>query len=160
MYGSSFMFATLRPRFSISAPIDAETIPLPREDTTPPVTNTNLVCCAMEPLWRRAEGLRAPGAFYRRTAPEAIARCELAARTIPLSISRRSRAREAYSPKSAPTLPQRAPPAGDLGGGAARRARGRLGRARAGLERGGDHRSLDLIVGGGRRELRRVLADE
>src|ERR1043166_6913707 len=47
MYGSSFMFATLRPRFSISAPIDAETMPLPSDDTTPPVTNTNLVCCAI-----------------------------------------------------------------------------------------------------------------
>src|SRR4051812_23845548 len=62
MYGSSFMFATLRPRFSISAPIDADTMPLPSDDTTPPVTNTNLVCCAMVPRWRDK---RAPGAFYR-----------------------------------------------------------------------------------------------
>ena len=62
MYGSSFMFATLRPRFSISAPIDAETMPLPSDETTPPVTNTNLVCCAMETSVARK---RAPGAFYR-----------------------------------------------------------------------------------------------
>jgi hypothetical protein len=47
MYGSSFMFATLRPRFSMSAPIDADTMPLPRDDTTPPVTNTNLVWLAI-----------------------------------------------------------------------------------------------------------------
>src|SRR3979409_185002 len=62
MYGASFMFATLRPRFSISAPIDADTMPLPSDDTTPPVTNTNLVCCAMAPRWRDK---RAPAAFYR-----------------------------------------------------------------------------------------------
>jgi hypothetical protein len=28
----------------------AETMPLPRELTTPPVTNTNFVCCAIENL--------------------------------------------------------------------------------------------------------------
>src|SRR5688572_25278013 len=47
MYGSSFMFATRRPRFSMSAPIDAARSPFPREDTTPPVTNTYLVWLAM-----------------------------------------------------------------------------------------------------------------
>src|SRR5689334_5152210 len=56
MYGSSFMFATLRPRFSMSAPIDAETMPLPSDETTPPVTNTNLVCCAMCPSMARETG--------------------------------------------------------------------------------------------------------
>ena len=44
MYGSSFMIVTLRPRFSSSAPIDAEAMPLPSEETTPPVTKMNLVC--------------------------------------------------------------------------------------------------------------------
>src|SRR5215510_5777817 len=77
MYGSSFMFATFRPRFSISAPIDAETIPLPSEDTTPPVTNTNLVCCAMEYLSGASN--RAPVVFYRRGSREAIGRARNAA---------------------------------------------------------------------------------
>src|SRR5690606_31196585 len=43
MYGSSLMRVTLRPRDSRIAARDAEAMPLPREDTTPPVTNTNLV---------------------------------------------------------------------------------------------------------------------
>ena len=34
---------TERPRDSRRAASDAEAIPLPREDTTPPVTKTNLV---------------------------------------------------------------------------------------------------------------------
>src|SRR5262245_45972021 len=58
MYGSSFMFATLRPRFSIRAPIVAETMPLPSDETTPPVTNTNLVCCAMNPFVAPRAGVR------------------------------------------------------------------------------------------------------
>src|SRR6185312_2441779 len=40
MYGSSFTIATLRPRASRIAPREAEAMPLPNEDTTPPVTNT------------------------------------------------------------------------------------------------------------------------
>src|SRR6476661_5008378 len=43
MYGSSFRRVTLRPRDSRIAAREAAAIPLPREDTTPPVTNTNLV---------------------------------------------------------------------------------------------------------------------
>src|SRR5471030_2912932 len=43
MYGSSLSMVTLRPRDSKIAAREAEAIPLPREDTTPPVTNTNLV---------------------------------------------------------------------------------------------------------------------
>src|SRR5690349_1969476 len=35
---------TLRPRFSSSAPMDADASPLPSDDTTPPVTRMNLVC--------------------------------------------------------------------------------------------------------------------
>jgi len=33
---------TFSPRDSRSAPIDAEAMPLPKDETTPPVTNTNL----------------------------------------------------------------------------------------------------------------------
>ncbi len=43
MYGSSFTWVTRRPRASSSAPIDALARPLPIEETTPPVTKTNLV---------------------------------------------------------------------------------------------------------------------
>src|ERR1700728_780 len=43
MYGSSLTIATLRPRASSIARSEAEAIPLPREDTTPPVTNTKRV---------------------------------------------------------------------------------------------------------------------
>src|SRR3954453_6980006 len=43
MYGSSLMRVTLRPRDSRIAAREAEAIPLPREDTAPPVTKTNLV---------------------------------------------------------------------------------------------------------------------
>src|SRR4051812_46929121 len=38
------MFETRSPRFSSSAPMDADASPLPREDTTPPVTKMNFVC--------------------------------------------------------------------------------------------------------------------
>src|SRR5262245_64451468 len=57
MYGSSLTIATLRPWASRMAPRDAAAMPLPNEDTTPPVTNTkrvkvvNLNCvCAVEPV--------------------------------------------------------------------------------------------------------------
>src|SRR5688572_25357189 len=43
MYGSSFTIATLSPRASRMAPSDAAAMPFPKEETTPPVTNTNLV---------------------------------------------------------------------------------------------------------------------
>src|ERR1700716_2645725 len=43
MYGSSLSMVTLRPRDSRIAAREAAAIPLPREDTTPPVTNRNLV---------------------------------------------------------------------------------------------------------------------
>jgi len=36
------MMVTFNPRDSRSAPIDAEAMPLPKDETTPPVTNTNL----------------------------------------------------------------------------------------------------------------------
>src|SRR5271154_805386 len=43
MYGSSLMWVTRSPRASISAPIEAAPSPLPIDETTPPVTKTNLV---------------------------------------------------------------------------------------------------------------------
>src|ERR1041384_7334952 len=119
MYGSSFMFATLRPRFSMSAPIDAETMPLPRDETTPPVTNTNLVCCAMEtiPRWRDN---RAPAAFYRlhtvRAIAEARPRGDLRNSTVirdrggRFIVDRRRRWRMLEDP-----TPRKRPPSGDPG---------------------------------------------
>src|SRR3954447_24592998 len=57
MYGSSLTIDTLRPRASRMAPRDAAAMPLPNEDTTPPVTNTKRVkvvslncVCAVEPV--------------------------------------------------------------------------------------------------------------
>src|SRR3954451_9754195 len=41
MYGSNFWTCTLRPRALRRRPSDAAVMPLPREETTPPVTNTN-----------------------------------------------------------------------------------------------------------------------
>src|SRR5581483_10563369 len=41
MYGSNFCTCTLRPRAFSSRPSDAAVIPLPRDETTPPVTKTN-----------------------------------------------------------------------------------------------------------------------
>src|SRR6185437_3453223 len=45
MYGSSLTMVTLRPRASRMAPREAEAMPLPNEETTPPVTKTNWVIC-------------------------------------------------------------------------------------------------------------------
>src|SRR5215218_5470773 len=43
MYGSNFWRATLRPRETSRRPIDAAAIPLPSEETTPPVTKMKRV---------------------------------------------------------------------------------------------------------------------
>ena len=45
MYGSSLIMLTERPRASSIAPRQAEVMPLPREDTTPPVMKMNRVIC-------------------------------------------------------------------------------------------------------------------
>ena len=42
---------TLRPRFSSNRPREAQIIPFPSEDVTPPVTNTYLVCTDPEGYW-------------------------------------------------------------------------------------------------------------
>src|ERR1700719_4066725 len=53
MYGSSLTIATLRPRASRIAPSEADAMPLPNEDTTPPVTNTKrVICCQGVPVAR------------------------------------------------------------------------------------------------------------
>src|ERR1700735_849929 len=41
-YGSNFCSETVRPRLSSRHPIDAAEMPLPSEETTPPVTKMNL----------------------------------------------------------------------------------------------------------------------
>ena len=43
MYGSNFWTCTLRPRAFSSRPSDAAVMPFPRDETTPPVTNTYFV---------------------------------------------------------------------------------------------------------------------
>jgi hypothetical protein len=43
MYGSSFCIVTVWPRAWRSLARDAETIPLPKDEVTPPVTNMYLV---------------------------------------------------------------------------------------------------------------------
>src|SRR3984893_2078566 len=64
MYGSSFRRVTFRPRDSRIAAREAAAIPLPREDTTPPVTNTYLVIarCSRE---KRIIPERSPGTQSR-----------------------------------------------------------------------------------------------
>src|SRR3990172_6260962 len=63
IYGSNFWMVTRSPRSTRRRPSDAAAMPFPREDTTPPVTNTNLVCCMLSASLRR-EGFslcRQPG---------------------------------------------------------------------------------------------------
>src|SRR6185295_5587175 len=45
IYGSSFIIWTLSPRASSKQPIELAASPLPRLETTPPVTNMYLVIC-------------------------------------------------------------------------------------------------------------------
>src|SRR5689334_16681140 len=53
MYGSSFIIVTRRPRASRMAASDAEAMPLPSEDTTPPVTKIRGVMDGSDPLVKR-----------------------------------------------------------------------------------------------------------
>src|SRR3954454_20745519 len=55
MYGSNFCTCTLRPRAFRSRPSDAAVIPLPRDETTPPVTKTYLA------TYTRLPGIRSTG---------------------------------------------------------------------------------------------------
>ena len=51
MYGSNFCSATVRPRATSRRPIEAAAMPLPSEETTPPVTKMKRVL----PLGRRRQ---------------------------------------------------------------------------------------------------------
>src|SRR4051794_26952614 len=54
MYGSNFWMATLRPRETSRRPIEAAAMPLPREETTPPVMKMNRVrgrCSGINSPW-------------------------------------------------------------------------------------------------------------
>src|SRR5690606_3750794 len=54
IYGSSFSMVTRRPRDSRMAASEAAAMPLPREETTPPVTNTYLVIVNLHARGNRA----------------------------------------------------------------------------------------------------------
>ena len=45
MYGSNFSIVTRSPRSTSSRPSEAAAMPLPSDETTPPVTKMNLVVC-------------------------------------------------------------------------------------------------------------------
>src|SRR3970282_1861623 len=51
MYGSSLSIVIRNPRASRSAPMEAAAIPLPREETTPPVTKMNLIGTSLSSLF-------------------------------------------------------------------------------------------------------------
>src|SRR3990170_4164554 len=81
MYGSNFMIVTRRPRSTSSRPSDAAAMPFPREDTTPPVTNTNFVeCCIVTPA-SAAEGL-SPRGQVRLRAPQVVFRIDAGQRRL------------------------------------------------------------------------------
>src|SRR6059058_4210576 len=74
MYGSNFWIVTRRPRSTSRRPSDAAAMPLPRDDTTPPVTKMYFVeltdsppSVGGSPVFRRTAG-RLP---CRRLAPRA-----------------------------------------------------------------------------------------
>src|SRR5215831_18836979 len=50
MYGSIFCSVTRKPRASSSDPIEAAASPLPKDDTTPPVTKMNFVVTSRPPF--------------------------------------------------------------------------------------------------------------
>src|ERR1700732_5078894 len=66
MYGSSLTIAILMPRASRIAPSEAEAMPLPNEDTTPPVTNTKRVICRSGRSRRTRSGHKIGGATTGR----------------------------------------------------------------------------------------------
>src|ERR1700730_8895273 len=59
-YGSSFCMPTCRPRALRIVPIEAAVIPLPREETTPPVTNTNLATGSLPRGFRQSTSHPSP----------------------------------------------------------------------------------------------------
>src|SRR3954471_8545395 len=73
MYGSNFWRATFRPRETSSRPIEAAAMPLPRDETTPPVTK-------MKRVRGRDSGIR----FWRASLDRAPA--DSAKQTLPRSV--------------------------------------------------------------------------
>src|SRR5690242_21917400 len=53
MYGSNFWIVTLRPRSTRSLPNEAAAMPLPRDETTPPVTKMYFVLLIGPPIPRK-----------------------------------------------------------------------------------------------------------
>src|SRR4051794_9099532 len=68
-YGSNFCSVTFRPRLSSRQPIDAAAIPLPSEETTPPVTKIYLAM-SFRVLHGRLEQMRYPLQIRRRIDPQ------------------------------------------------------------------------------------------
>src|SRR6185295_7890894 len=69
MYGSILRMDTFNPRLSSSAPIEADARPLPKDETTPPVTKMNLVrftSLAISPSPQRCELGARPFEIARR----------------------------------------------------------------------------------------------
>ena len=56
MYGSSFVMVTFKPRASKIAASEEAAMPLPKDDTTPPVINMNFVIIAFKVL--KSRGIR------------------------------------------------------------------------------------------------------
>src|SRR3954453_22116037 len=92
LYGSNFWTETLRPRAFSSRPSEAAVMPLPSEETTPPVTKTYFVGRALmsTPLACRRDpftawyGRRRTAASQRRgRLAEVVQPCERAARERP-----------------------------------------------------------------------------
>src|SRR5215208_7188659 len=59
-YGSNFWHVTFNPRLSSRQPMEAAAIPLPSDDTTPPVTKINLAIPLVSPRDRRFKELAYP----------------------------------------------------------------------------------------------------
>ena len=55
MYGSNFWMVTLKPRESNKRAMDDEMMPLPKDDTTPPVTKIYLVSTILKILIQAAK---------------------------------------------------------------------------------------------------------
>src|SRR6185437_2373508 len=93
MYGSNFIMVTRSPRSTSNRPSDAAAMPLPSEDTTPPVTKMYLVVCSAGELGISVSPRGGqPSAHWR--APDHL-RC----RFHPM-------ARHQQAPRPCPVLPQ------------------------------------------------------
>src|SRR4029077_20684814 len=91
IYGSSLTMLILSPRASRMAPRDADAMPLPSEETTPPVTKTNRV------MMGTAEKLSARAQLYRAMQTKPVGNNENST-GIQVSRSRRLRQSETAAP--------------------------------------------------------------